>query len=184
MRNSLRLTISDSPDFQWVLRVHQHKRAECGSFASLNSWTKLQLLRHGLGESDSHCCDEAARRSDGLARRRRAWWPGARPLHPSLRPTRCRRPRPGRAEKRRNNSPCWSPVAYRPSRHRSRIPGPLPLSFSPPKAPPISTPDVPILTLAMLQSEPATSAGLRNCRTGRAPASGHAAKAVGGVVRA
>jgi len=31
---------------------------------------------------------------------------------------------------------------------------PPPVSFSPPKAPPISAPDVPILTLAIPQSEP------------------------------
>src|SRR5579862_1971052 len=31
---------------------------------------------------------------------------------------------------------------------------PPPVSFSPPKAPPISAPDVPMLTLAMPQSEP------------------------------
>jgi hypothetical protein len=32
---------------------------------------------------------------------------------------------------------------------------PPPVSFSPPKAPPISAPEVPMLTLAMPQSEPA-----------------------------
>jgi hypothetical protein len=36
---------------------------------------------------------------------------------------------------------------------------PPPVSFSPPKAPPISAPEVPILTLAIPQSEPAA---LRN----------------------
>src|ERR671920_11276 len=34
---------------------------------------------------------------------------------------------------------------------------PPPVSFSPPKAPPISAPDGPILTLAMPQSEPVTA---------------------------
>src|SRR6187399_2227976 len=37
---------------------------------------------------------------------------------------------------------------------------PPPVSFSPPKAPPISAPDVPMLTLAIPQSDPACE---RNC---------------------
>ena len=41
---------------------------------------------------------------------------------------------------------------------------PPPVSFSPPKAPPISAPEVPMLTLAIPQSEPAA---LRNASASR-----------------
>src|ERR1700759_3055531 len=41
---------------------------------------------------------------------------------------------------------------------------PPPVSFSPPNAPPISAPEVPMLTLAMPQSEPAHD---RNCSASR-----------------
>src|ERR1700742_1253502 len=41
---------------------------------------------------------------------------------------------------------------------------PPPVSFSPPNAPPISAPEVPMLTLAMPQSEPAYD---RNCSASR-----------------
>src|SRR5688572_7959851 len=41
---------------------------------------------------------------------------------------------------------------------------PPPVSFSPPKAPPISAPDIPILTLAIPQSLPAAD---RNCSASR-----------------
>ena len=37
---------------------------------------------------------------------------------------------------------------------------PPPVSFSPPKAPPISAPEVPMLTLAIPQSEPAATGNL------------------------
>ena len=81
--------------------------------------------------------------------------------------TRCRRTRPAPAAAPWNSSSCWWRGAYRPSRRPSRISRPPPVSFSPPKAPPISAPDVPMLTLAMPQSEPSTPTGSarpRACR--------------------
>ena len=46
--------------------------------------------------------------------------------------------------------------SYKFSKRQNQIRDPPPVSFSPPKAPPISAPEVPIFTLAIPQSRPET----------------------------
>ena len=59
------------------------------------------------------------------------------------------------------------PAHVRLPRVASRDSRPPPVSFSPPKAPPISAPEVPMLTLAMPQSEPAAARNALGLAPGR-----------------
>src|SRR5919112_578093 len=54
-----------------------------------------------------------------------------------------------------------------PSKNPAPPPRPPPVSFSPPKAPPISAPEGPIFTLAMPQSEPAAEMNVSASRMSR-----------------